>query len=53
VAYEGPVARAIQRFKYQKDFLLTASLAWVAEHYPWEPAAGKGFQSGPAVKPGL
>jgi ComF family protein len=36
VAYEGPVARAIQRFKYQKDFLLTASLAWVAEHYPWE-----------------
>jgi ComF family protein len=36
VAYEGPVARAIQRFKYQKDFLLTGSLAWVAEHYPWE-----------------
>lgn len=36
VAYQGPVAQAIQRFKYQKDFLLTASLAWLTEHYPWE-----------------
>ena len=36
VAYEGPVARAIQRFKYQKDFLLTASLAWLADCYPWD-----------------
>ncbi|MBI5585880.1 MAG: ComF family protein [Deltaproteobacteria bacterium] len=36
VVYQGPVARAIQRFKYQKDFLLTASLARLAEHYPWE-----------------
>jgi ComF family protein len=36
VAYQGPVADAIQRFKYRKDFLLTASLAWLADRHPWE-----------------
>jgi ComF family protein len=36
VIYQGSVARAIQRLKYQKDFLLTAALARLIEGYPWE-----------------
>lgn len=34
-AYEGPLARAIQRLKYQKEWVLTGPLAGLMSRHPW------------------